>query len=233
MKRHDPMKILATILTLFALVFFQFVASASDSSSRDEGTGHLLYAPLAELERRVHRGADLNIIDSHGISLISDVVIFRDTGTLNGWIDLGADINIENKDGSTPLFFAVLFERTDNVKLLLERGANLNHKDQRGNAPLHLAMMGIGAYHLEIAVILIEAGSDINALDGEGNSPLRLFRQRKEFHSWGEKDNELEKFLLRKGAVEVSTFSPEKNSKHSSNQANNSHQNSNNLAMAE
>ena len=228
MKGYDPMKIFATLLTLFALVFFQFVASASEPSK--VGERDMVYATLEEVERMIEEGADINSDDSYGMSLVSSVVLMRGTETLKGWIELGADINRVDKNGSTPLSWAVAVSDVASVNLLIQHGAKLNHKKKNGDTPLHVAIKGLRVVHSQIAIDLIKAGADVNALDGKGNSPLNVVRQIKAFKGFKTVGQNIEKILIEHGAHDISTFSSassRKNSKHRSNQTNNSHQNSN------
>ena len=207
MKRYDPMKISATLQTLFALVFFQFVASASEPRKGRERD--MVFVTLEELESMIKEGADVNSFYSREESLVSDVAFMRDTEALKRWIELGADINTVNKAGYTPLFSAIAVSNVPVVNLLIRHGAKLDHRDEYGRIPLHLAIAGLCGphpYHPQLAIDLINAGSFVNALDAKGISPLNLLRLNKGNCNAGGKDNKLEKLLLSKGAVDVSGY---------------------------
>lgn len=80
-------------------------------------------------------------------------------------------------------------------------------KNKYGRTPLHLAISGLSVYHPQISIDLINAGSDVNALDGDGNSPLNVLRQRKALKYWGTNEKNIEKMLVERGAIDISTFS--------------------------
>jgi cytohesin len=95
-----------------------------------------------DLTRRlIAAGADVNVRDEHGNSLLHLAV------RLDGWtldmakllIDAGVDINAKDKQGNTPLHRAVITWYRDMVELLVSRGADVNVKNHHGQSPKSLA----------------------------------------------------------------------------------------------
>lgn len=202
------MKKLVTIITLSWSIMYQNIALASDQNLEKRIVVEHIYSPLYEVKQMIDDGADINTVSSQGNYLVSYVANLRSPESLEGWIKLGADINKVNSDMSTPIFWAIYGNSVQNVKMLLKYGAKLNKKNKYGDTPLHLAINGIGIYHWKIAINLIKNGADVNLLDANGNSPLNLLRKRKEYNYWGPVEEEIEKLLISKGAIDVSTFSP-------------------------
>ena len=199
------MKNLIVILALVNSLVFQNLAFSSEPYFGDEPD--MRYASLKEIESKINSGADIDSVSILGNSQVSYVALFRSKERLKGWIELGANINKVNRDGSTPLFWAIFGSRTNNVELLINSGAKLDQKNKHGDSPLHLAINGIGEYSPQITILLVKAGSDVNLLDLEGNSPLNLLRKRKKYGYWGTIEEEIERLLISKGAIDVSTFS--------------------------
>ena len=193
-----------TICTLF--IMLQTFAEASEQVNTKIEFGTLLYANHEKLKSIVNDGVDLNSFSSHGVNFISHIAYFRDSDTLRNWIELGATVDRLNENGSTLLFWAISGNRVGNVDVLLKHGANVNLRNKTGLTPLILAIRGLMIFNSpRIPIILIEAGADVNSLDEYGNSSLKILRQQTNY--WGPYEKKIEKMLLRRGAIEISSFS--------------------------
>lgn len=135
------------------------------------------------LQRLVELGADLNVEDNDG-----DTVILKicgktgNTATLEGafsasptrekqllffgWVDFiscGYDINHVNKNGQNAAVIAVLHNNAHLLKQLFKRGIDLQRRDKLGNAPAHHAVIKSMPDCLKL---LIDLGCDVNFPQG-------------------------------------------------------------------
>jgi ankyrin repeat protein len=137
------------------------------------------------LQRLVELGADLNVEDNDG-----DTVILKicgktgNTATLEGafsasptrekqipllgWVDFiscGYNINHVNKNGQNAAVIAVLHNNAHLLKQLFNRGIDLQRRDKQGNAPAHHAVIKSMPDCLQL---LIDLGCDVNLPQGGG-----------------------------------------------------------------
>ena len=200
-------KIVSVIVCILFIVL-QIYANASEEKNTKIEFGTLLYANHEKLKSIVNDGVDLNSFSSHGVNFISHIAYLRDSDTLRNWIELGATVDRLNENGSTPLFWAISGNRVGNVEVLLQHGANVNHRNKTGLTPLILAIRGLMIFNSpRIPIILIEAGANVNSLDENGNSPLKVLRQQTK--NWGPYKKKIERMLISRGAIEISSFSTE------------------------
>jgi ankyrin repeat protein len=108
------------------------------------------------LDQLVVKGADINVHDNRGDSLLFAAAVSNDHDTMmvQGLIDRGIMIDAKNGEGRTALFESVLSNNLSLVNLFLARGAKVNVRDNLGNTPLHLATSK------EMVGALLEAGAD-------------------------------------------------------------------------
>lgn len=143
---------------------------------------------LEEAEELIRHGADVNIINEHGITPI----YFMDNSKIGELlIKHGANVNFENRAKATPLF------RMKNIsiaKCLIEHGANINHTNRHNETPLWWAA------NYGIAKLLIENGALINIRNKDGDTPLDM--------ATATNNMEIVNLLIKNGAVpsEVQTY---------------------------
>lgn len=113
------------------------------------------------VEALIKAGADVNIKDKDGCSLLHWGVICRDINLVKLLIKYKVDVNITTKSGSTPLMRTSIDGNKKIVELLIKAGANINLCSFDGYTALMAACEGM---HLEIVKILIEMGANINAV---------------------------------------------------------------------
>jgi cytohesin len=126
------------------------------------------------------RGADANVRDSRGDTILHAAVIFdltSQSATL-ALLKKGADVNGKRSDGGTPLHTAAFLSRTESVKTLLAAGADPNAPDELGKTPLHEAAVpqptaspenATGTIHL-----LVAGGANPAARKKNGDTPLHM-----------------------------------------------------------
>ena len=144
----------------------------------------------------LHAGADPDIQDKDGYTVLHNAVLGADEEIALLLIQSGADVNVANNEGVTPLCFASGMGLPRVVSALLERGANPNVR-MEGITPLHMAT-GItltdrnpsggwesfgemlartgrdGADFLKVAKALVEAGAEVNSLRSQGKKSTPL-----------------------------------------------------------
>lgn len=195
-----------TTLLLFGILN---VASASDREIENEKFSTLTNANPNEIKQQVLNGADVNYTKFDGTTVLSYVTYYGSYDVMKTWVELGADVNKANRKGDTPLFFAVHSGSVQKVKFLLKYVNDIDLKNKYGNTVLLIATRGLSIYDHRIAIEIIEAGADVNVLDAEGNSPLNILRRRKEWNYFGQVEEQIEKLLISKGAMDISTFGKE------------------------
>ncbi|XP_045461458.1 putative ankyrin repeat protein RF_0381 isoform X2 [Harmonia axyridis] len=153
--------------------------------SRNCHADHNLFAELCK------EGADVNVLDNEGNSLLHLVAGFRPGRGKEDMMKLlftheefSQDINLRNNKGSTPLH--VLCRSSEHhiepFALLLNAGADVHLVDDGGNSALHLAAAAKDeGEKAEILSILIVHGAKVNMKNNDGLTPLEvLFKRREE-----------------------------------------------------
>ena len=117
------------------------VAPERTQSTRDAAGGELRAAAsqgnLAEVERLLKAGADLNAKDKSGTTPLHLAAAKNSTpAVLEVLLKAGADVNAKGKDGETPLHSAAGFNPTPAVlEVLLKAGADPRAIDSDGKTP--------------------------------------------------------------------------------------------------
>jgi ankyrin repeat protein len=105
---------------------------APENASRDANTKHRKI--LAEF---LHRGADVNVVDSYHRSPVSFSAYAEDLIATEMLLKAGAAVNISDNGGKTPLLHV---PSTDDggeiVRMLVKKGADINHVDNKGYTAL-------------------------------------------------------------------------------------------------
>lgn len=123
------------------------------------------------IELLISQGADINLINAHGMSALHCAASQKKIGIIKLLLSKGAGINIQDERvKQTPLNLVSERDNEEVVKVLIENGADVNVKNIYGQTPLFRA---VGFYGNEnIAEILISKGSEVNIQDNLGFSPL-------------------------------------------------------------
>ena len=134
------------------LAALTFVAASSLSAMADTGDEYhqenfvpypLLHATLhddiAEVNRLIAAGADVNAADKDGITALSFAVYNEQTEVAKMLIAAGADVNAADKDGGTALHDAALKVHAEIVAILLAAGADVKLVDKNGATALMVA----------------------------------------------------------------------------------------------
>ncbi|XP_046643226.1 serine/threonine-protein phosphatase 6 regulatory ankyrin repeat subunit A-like [Daphnia pulicaria] len=135
----------------------------------------------------IGKGADPNIADKNGVTLLHLATIFAETTELiDIFLETGqCNINGVDNDGRTPLYWAI--ERyapvTINVRRLIKMGADPGIADKKRVTPLHVAAKNAKSMDL-IEVLLNTEAVNVNCVDNQGRTPLACARDNK--HGLGE-----------------------------------------------
>jgi ankyrin repeat protein len=124
---------------------------------------------LALAEALIFNGADVNVANSKGETVLHPAV-------KNGSLDLvelvlaaDADVNVRDKDGLAPLTIALENSYIEKLKLLIANGADVNARDKSDRSVLHCAVQ---SNWKEIVELLLDNGADINAKRKASFTPL-------------------------------------------------------------
>ncbi len=117
----------------------------------------------AEVKRLIEEGADINVHDEYGWTVLIYASVHGHTDIARLLIDEGADVNVQAISGrNVPNGYYTLFGGYQHVSI--EEGALLAR---------HTALIAASSRgHPEIVKLLIEAGADINVQDEEGFTAL-------------------------------------------------------------
>lgn len=91
------------------------------------------------LEYLIEKGADVNVQNDLGNSLIFESVFVEGTEIL---LKAGASVKVINKKGQSALHLAALRNELDICLLLLKYGADLNIEDENGQKPTDVCTYG-------------------------------------------------------------------------------------------
>lgn len=116
-----------------------------------------------------YAGADLQITDEVGNTLLHLAAMHRHTPMIVLLHKLGADVNARNTLGLTPLHAEIDLNHEDNIILLAQLGADIHACLPDGRNPLQFAVTE-GYYRC--IVPLAQAGANINRADSNGNTLL-------------------------------------------------------------
>ncbi|OQE39856.1 hypothetical protein PENCOP_c006G07555 [Penicillium coprophilum] len=121
------------------------------------------------LQFLLSKGADPDIQDEFGNTLLCDAARAGDEALATDLIHRGVRVNIKGNLGSTPLHYAIEGGSINIVKLLLDVGAKLNAQDNSLDTPLAIAVR----YGFEEAALyLLQRGADANVKNKEAEAAL-------------------------------------------------------------
>jgi hypothetical protein len=114
------------------------------------------------------RGADINLPDARGDSILMGIIQRNDSFLFNTVIDWGLDLSAPNQDGVTPVLQAALFKHgTAYMRELLRRGADASHRSSSGTNAL---LVAAGSNLFEMVQMLLEVGADPLAINHQGHN---------------------------------------------------------------
>jgi ankyrin repeat protein len=130
----------------------------------------------------VEKGADVNVKNADGQSLIQTILINNITidNDLKDIIE-ALNINFDDKENRNLLHEVILVRDHNNendhntkaiqskVQALLQCGYAIDSRDKFGSTPLHIAAVRNNS---NLALVLIKNGADVNAKDNNGATPL-------------------------------------------------------------
>ena len=148
------------------LVFVVLMCSGCASLHEAAKSGN-----LAEVERLIKEGADVNAKDKTGETPLHGAAETGRKDVVELLISKGANVNAAAWSGfyagyQTPLHYAAAGGNIEIAKLLLSKGAVVSAKTNLGFTPLHVAASK------DMAKLLILKGADVNAKDIGGHTPL-------------------------------------------------------------
>jgi ankyrin repeat protein len=101
---------------------------------------------MAEMQRgdeygvrfELARGADVNLCDDRGLSLLHQASRDGHAGVVKALVDGGAKLDMEDPAGDTPLHYAVWGEHKGVVDVLIAAGADPNHANHQAQRPVDI-----------------------------------------------------------------------------------------------
>ncbi|MBN1385073.1 MAG: ankyrin repeat domain-containing protein [Elusimicrobia bacterium] len=131
--------------------------------------GYIKQNDLLKVKELIEAGADVNIRDSDGKSLLHWAAYWDVVEVAELLVGKGADVNILDKSNSPPLMSAAIKDSFRVAKLLIEKGAKLDIKSKNKHTPL---MIAANWNSVDVLKLLLENGADINARGIFDRTPL-------------------------------------------------------------
>ena len=119
------------------------------------------------IREAIKKGVDLNLVNSNGDSLLTDVLANRRFDVAELLIQNGADVNFKFNGGTTALFYLTEGDE-DKLEWLNDHGADVNVTDDNGQSALFYLL----CRDLKISKMLIDAGANVNIRDNNGYTVL-------------------------------------------------------------
>jgi ankyrin repeat protein len=140
----------------------------------------------SEVRRLLDRGADVNMVDEDGQTLLHLAVYGECIEMVELLLQKGIDVNPNTNYHITPLESAAMFFWVAGVKLLILGGAKLDAEIPGGRSPLGVAIVGPlktpdyipdPAQQLDMVLLLIHSGADVFARQEDGETFLMCAAQ--------------------------------------------------------
>ncbi|HDS1366985.1 TPA: ankyrin repeat domain-containing protein [Stenotrophomonas maltophilia] len=119
---------------------------------------------VGAIQKMIGEGLDLNVLNAHGVSLLSASIWYESRYIVRELIAAGADVNTQDADGDTPLHIAAHINDIEVVSLLIDAGADINRQGAYGLTPLHHTDCG------KCQELLVRNGADPTIKDEDGQS---------------------------------------------------------------
>eukprot|EP00795_Rhopilema_esculentum_P002084 gene2084-17654_t len=146
----------------FALLEYFYRLSTEDNK---EQTINLLY-----IKALLTSGADINISDSYGQTVLHAAARDWNTDVACFLLDNGALVDKQDAYGRTPLFIAAALDNPQMIRFLVANGAHINKKTYgEKQTPFHYAVRSNAVRSLKE---LVKLGADVSAEDSKGRCPL-------------------------------------------------------------
>ena len=116
---------------------------------------------LMEIDKLLKKGANVDVWDDEGNTLLIDAVLKEDEKEILFWVEKGANINARGNGGLTPLMASMWCIGGDNIniaKLLMDLNADIELKDKYGQTAL---MHAVVSENVKAVEVLLEKGADI------------------------------------------------------------------------
>jgi ankyrin repeat protein len=125
-------------------------------------------------------GADANMRDDEGNTLLMLAANRGNLETVKLLIDAEADVNAVDANGWTALFKAVINDEQDRgfpevVQALIDAGANIEARLAYGITPL---MLAAGRGEAGVIEVLLKAGADVKARNEGGRTALMMAKDK-------------------------------------------------------
>ena len=166
--------IVITVLLIAAFVAVVWEGSHIDSAERSwrrdlhrlAGGGH-----LAELQRLLETGVDVDVRDSTGVTPLLYASLFGRADEASALIAAGADINSTDPRGWNAAVTAAAGGYDAVLRKLISAGADLNTLTRNGRTALLLAVLN---GHQSTVALLLEHGARCDVTDNLGQSVLQI-----------------------------------------------------------
>ena len=119
---------------------------------------------IAEIERLLKRGADVNAQQADGATALQWAAYRGDAKMVERLLKAGAKPGLANRNGATPLWLAAARGDAAVIQALLKGSADANEPLPLGRRPL---MMAARAGNVDAVRALLEHGADVNASESE------------------------------------------------------------------
>ena len=157
-------------LTLAMLFGAAGITAMAADSKPDPLFDALRQGAMVKVKSAVNSGADVNVRDQYGNTLLMHAAVYGTAGDLNFLLAHDADVNAANQAGHTALMRAM--PDLTKIKLLVEHKADINAATVDGTTPVMLAARIPGAG--ELLRYLIENGADLGRKDRRGSDALMI-----------------------------------------------------------
>lgn len=135
---------------------------------------------VAEVQRMLQAGADVNVRDEEGATLLMLASYAGNSAMVDALIKAGANVNAQDARGWSPLSRAVYNAEQDRgfaevVQKLIDAGANIEAPIAYGVRPL---MLAAGYGETAVVEVLLKAGADVLAKNEGGFTALMMVKQK-------------------------------------------------------
>jgi len=126
---------------------------------------------IAELIHLLNRGADVNAVYEHDMTLLILALLHHNNHIAEILIRHRADINFADTHGVTILMGMIQSNRIQEALFLINQNAELNLQDHDGNTAL---IRAVHLAHLDLIKLLLNKGADMNLANRENDRPMTL-----------------------------------------------------------